>query len=143
MGNGYGGKVRLKRSQKSEVRSQKQGTRSKEVPSPSKRIIKYILFLSTLALLISESITVSAFTISDPVKGGYARKLFINDHYLYLADWYSGLHIYDIAYPYKPVHLTNIHTPGSPKGIYVRDNIAYVGDDDHGLQIIDVSNPLS
>ncbi|MDP2682632.1 MAG: hypothetical protein Q8P28_07490 [Deltaproteobacteria bacterium] len=57
--------------------------------------------------------------IGDNTKGGYARKLFLKDNYLYLADWYSGMHIYDVTLPYKPVHISNIHTPGSPKGVYV------------------------
>ena len=104
--------------------------------------IKRVFALTIISILIVCSQSDSA-TISDITKGGYARKLFISGNYLYLADWHSGLHIYDITYPYKPVHLTNIHTPGSPKGIFVDDNIAYVGDDDRGLQVIDVSDPLS
>src|SRR3989304_8341189 len=60
--------------------------------------------------------------IGDNTKGGYARKLFLKDNYLYLADWYSGMHIYDVTFPYKPVHISNIHTPGSPKGIFVKED---------------------
>ena len=73
------------------------------------KIIRVLsLIIITILLLSSMSHSV---TVSDITKGGYARKLFISGNYLYLADWHSGLHIYDITYPYKPVHLANIHTP--------------------------------
>src|SRR3970040_2599652 len=104
--------------------------------------IRRVFALIIISILIVCSKSDGA-AVSDITKGGYARKLFITGHYLYLADWHSGLHIYDITYPYKPVHFTNIYTPGSPKGVFVQGNIAYVGDDDHGLQVIDISNPIA
>jgi len=72
---------------------------------------------------------------------GGSRRAYIDQHILYVADWFSGIHIYDIRVPHMPRLLANYHTPGSPKGIIVRHPIAFVADDDHGLQIIDVSNP--
>jgi len=72
---------------------------------------------------------------------GGSRRAFVKDHIAYVADWFSGLHIYDMRIPQQPRHLGNYHTPGSSKGVVVENNIAYVADDDHGLQIIDVSNP--
>jgi len=72
---------------------------------------------------------------------GGSRRAFVQDKLAYVADWFSGLHIYDMSDPSKPRHLSNFHTPGSSKGVVVKDNIAYVGDDDHGLQILDVSDP--
>ena len=69
---------------------------------------------------------------------GGSRRAYIEDNTAYVADWFSGLHIYDISNPSHPTHISNFHTPGSSKGVAVSDGYAYVGDDDHGLQIIDV-----
>ncbi len=77
------------------------------------------------------------------VNFGGERRAFIDNGLAYVADWFSGIHIYDIRRPELPQLLSSFHTPGSPKGIVVRDGIAFVADDDHGLQIIDVSNPLN
>ncbi len=73
---------------------------------------------------------------------GGSRRSFIEQGLLYVADWFSGLHIYDISNPQNIHHLTTFHTTGSPKGVLVHDGVAYVADDDHGLQLLDVSNPL-
>ena len=82
--------------------------------------------------------------ISDEgVNLGGSRRGFINDNILYVADWFSGLHLYDIADPHDLRHAGNFHTPGSSKGVVVRDGIAFVADDDHGVQIIDVSDPAT
>ena len=72
---------------------------------------------------------------------GGSRRAVIRDHILYVADWFSGLHLYDISEPASPRHLAAYHTQGSAKGVLVRGNYAFIGDDDHGVQIIDVSNP--
>lgn len=73
---------------------------------------------------------------------GGERRVFIANDLAYVADWFSGIHIYDLSRPRQPELLASFHTPGSPKGIVVRDGVAFVADDDHGLQIIDVSDPL-
>lgn len=84
----------------------------------------------------------TASVISDEgVNLGGSRRGYINDNILYVADWFSGLHLYDIGDPAHLRHIGNFHTPGSSKGVVVRDGIAFVGDDDHGVQILDVSNP--
>ena len=72
---------------------------------------------------------------------GGSRRAVIRDHILYVADWFSGLHLYDISEPASPRHLAAYHTQGSAKGVLVRGNYAYIGDDDHGVQIIDISDP--
>jgi len=69
---------------------------------------------------------------------GGSRRAYIENNTAYVADWFSGLHIYDISNPNHPLHISNFHTPGSSKGVVVSDGYAFVGDDDHGLQIIDV-----
>lgn len=75
------------------------------------------------------------------VNFGGERRVDIVGHVAYVADWFSGIHLYDISNPNLPRLLSSYHTPGSPKGMVVRDNVAYVPDDDHGLQIIDVKDP--
>lgn len=75
------------------------------------------------------------------VNYGGERKLVIEDGIAYVADWFSGIHLYDIGDPRRPRLLSSFHTQGSPKGVVVRDGVAYVADDDHGLQIIDVRDP--
>ncbi len=72
---------------------------------------------------------------------GGSRRGVIRDDILYVADWFSGLHLYDIRDPVNPRHLGNYRTPGSSKGVTLYGDYALVGDDDHGLQIIDISNP--
>lgn len=74
--------------------------------------------------------------------GGQRKGQVVGDR-LYVADWFSGIHIYDVSLPRQPRLLSSYHTPGSPKGVVVKDDIAYIADDDHGLQIVNVSNPRS
>ena len=78
---------------------------------------------------------------NEGINQGGTRRAYIENDIAYVADWFSGLHLYDISDPAQPRHLSNYHTPGSSKGVVVENGYAYVGDDDHGLQIIDVSNP--
>jgi hypothetical protein len=59
----------------------------------------------------------------------------------YVTDWFSGLHLYDISTPARPRLLSSFHTPGSAKGVVVRDGYAFVADDDHGLNVVDVRDP--
>jgi hypothetical protein len=72
---------------------------------------------------------------------GGSRRGVIRDDILYVADWFSGLHLYDISEPTRLRHLGNYHTPGSSKGVALKDHYALVGDDDQGLQIIDIADP--
>jgi len=78
---------------------------------------------------------------SEGINQGGSRRAFIDNNIAYVADWFSGLHLYDISDPARIRHIGNYHTPGSSKGVVVDNGYAYVGDDDHGLQIIDVRNP--
>jgi hypothetical protein len=72
---------------------------------------------------------------------GGSRRGVIRGDILYVADWFSGLHLYDISNPRQPRHLSNYHTPGSSKGVALMADYALVGDDDQGLQIIDIHDP--
>ncbi len=62
------------------------------------------------------------------------------ENILFVADWFSGLHLYDISDPRRLRHLSNYHTPGSSKGVTLLGHYALVGDDDQGLQIIDIAD---
>lgn len=72
---------------------------------------------------------------------GGSRRGQIVGNLLYVADWFSGIHIYDIRQAHAPRLIGNFHTNGSPKGVLVEGNIAYVADDDHGLHVLDVGDP--
>ncbi len=74
------------------------------------------------------------------VNFGGERRLFIEDDIAYVADWFSGMHIYDISDPARIKLISSYHTPGSPKGVVVKAGYAYIADDDHGLHIVDVHN---
>ncbi|WP_455366246.1 LVIVD repeat-containing protein, partial [Kaarinaea lacus] len=78
---------------------------------------------------------------NEGINQGGSRRAYIDNNIAYVADWFSGLHLYDISDPANIHHIANYHTPGSSKGVVVDNGYAFVGDDDHGLQIIDVRNP--
>lgn len=105
----------------------------------------YALTAHTIELIdtapIVPQLSNEALNFGQGVNLGGERRVFVSDHLAYVADWFSGIHIYDIQHPEQPNLLSSLHTPGSPKGVIVRDNIAYVADDDHGLQVIDVRDP--
>jgi len=78
------------------------------------------------------------FDVGEGVNFGGIRRGVIVGNIVYVADWFSGIHLFDISDPLHPRLLSSLHIPGSPKGIVVRDGYAFVADDDHGLQIVDV-----
>ncbi len=111
--------------------------------------IKHLAYREKSALIVTKenitSLNLSA-EITPPINTegvtlGGSRRGDIKDNLLYVADWFSGLHIYDISHPSAIKHVSGYHTKGSSKGIIVRGHYAFVGDDDHGLQIIDVKDP--
>lgn len=79
--------------------------------------------------------------IGQGVNFGGQRRAYVDGAIAYVADWFSGIHIYDVADNRAPRLLSSLRTPGSPKGIVVRDGIGYVADDDHGLQVLDLADP--
>ena len=78
---------------------------------------------------------------TEGVNFGGSRRGIIRANILYVADWFSGLHLYDISNPENIRHLSSYHTPGSSKGVVLLDHYALIGDDDQGLQIVDIKNP--
>lgn len=75
------------------------------------------------------------------VNYGGQRRADVAGDLVYVADWFSGLHIYDVADDTRPRLLASLRTPGSAKGVVVRGDYAFVADDDHGLQVVDVRDP--
>src|SRR3569623_766338 len=74
------------------------------------------------------------------VNYGGQRRADVVGNLVYVADWFSGIHIYDVAGA-QPQLLASLRTPGSAKGIVVRGAYAFVADDDHGLAVVDVRDP--
>lgn len=71
---------------------------------------------------------------------GGTRRMALDGDLAYVADWFSGVHVYDISNPKSLKHVANFHTPGSAKGTLVKDHYLFVGDDDQGLQVVDISD---
>ncbi|MDX1252414.1 MAG: hypothetical protein IDH49_09260 [Gammaproteobacteria bacterium] len=80
--------------------------------------------------------------VGQGVNFGGERRLFIRDDIAYVADWFSGVHLYDIRDPRRPRLLSTYHTPGSAKGVWVAGDYAFVADDDWGLQVLNVKDPV-
>ena len=72
--------------------------------------------------------------------GGQRRADVAGDR-VFVADWFAGLHIYDVSDAQRPRLLSSLRTPGSAKGVVVRGGYAFVADDDHGLQVVDIREP--
>lgn len=72
--------------------------------------------------------------------GGIAVDATASGNYVYLADDYGGLRIYDISNPANPIGVGHSHEIGYPWGVVVNGKIAYVADNFHGFTIFDVSN---
>lgn len=75
------------------------------------------------------------------VNFGGQRRIHLDGDIAYVADWFAGLHIYDLSDPRRPALLSSLHSAGSPKGVVVRDGTAFIADDDHGLLVADVTDP--
>lgn len=82
------------------------------------------------------------FDVGEGVNFGGIRRGVIRGNVVYTADWFSGIHLFDIKDPTHPRLLSSLHIPGSAKGIVVKGDYAFVADDDHGLQVVDISDPF-
>lgn len=101
--------------------------------------LAYVLVQDKLVMIDFSSMSSPALSYLGVNLGG-TRRAFVEGDIIYVADWFSGLHLYDISIANAPRLISSLHTPGSSKGVLVHDNIAYIADDDHGLQIADVSD---
>lgn len=55
----------------------------------------------------------------------------------------TGVIVYDISVPDKPVNLGCVNTGGYVHDVYVRNNIAYLSSGNPGLRVYDLTNPAS
>lgn len=108
----------------------------KTVVAATSSAVQIVDFSATPPLFSNENLDVG-----QGVNFGGERRLFIGGDIAYVTDWFSGLHLYDISNPSRPRLLSSFHTPGSAKGVVVRDGYAFIADDDHGLQVVDVRDP--
>ena len=72
-----------------------------------------------------------------------AQAVAVSGNYVYVADYYYGLKIINVANPHSPSLASSLDTPGMANGVAVSGNYVYVADSDSGLQIINVANPHS
>ncbi len=73
---------------------------------------------------------------------GIAVSLAIYGKYVYVADYYNGVVIIDMANIEKPKIVGAINIHNNVQNIKIRNNIAYISAWDYGLYIYDVSSPL-
>ncbi len=92
-------------------------------------------------------------TIDSPVfldriyTDGYAMDVIVSGNYIYVADGYRGIKIYDKSNPDSLVLLSRLDTPGEARDIKlvstVERRFLVVADLDGGLRVIDVTDPAS
>jgi hypothetical protein len=68
--------------------------------------------------------------------------LYVLGNYVYVADFFGQLRIFDASDPYKPDQV-GAYKNISPTGVHVRGDYAFVADNDDGLLAVDVSDPVS
>lgn len=61
----------------------------------------------------------------------------------FVATWYAGLQVVDLAAPGDPAILGSVPLPGFGRGVAVSGNIAYVAASESGLRMVDVSQPAN
>ncbi|MCP4155153.1 MAG: hypothetical protein GY757_45935 [bacterium] len=73
----------------------------------------------------------------------YARNVYVDGNYAYVADDYGGLQVVDVSNPWTCSVVGAHATNGSANDIYVSGNYAYVANwGGLALEILDISNPL-
>jgi hypothetical protein len=72
---------------------------------------------------------------------GLATGVDVAGNYIYIADQYNGLCIFDISDPSNPIFTGHYDTGGFTEYVVVKDSIAYLADGDSGLVILNVSDP--
>jgi len=77
--------------------------------------------------------------------GGLAPGVVVSGQYAYVADYWEGLHVFDVSKPTNCMRLGGYDSGGTANayGVAVSGNYAYVADGVNGLQVIDVSNPTN
>ncbi len=75
---------------------------------------------------------------------GYANDIWVSGSYMYLADGYDGLEIYnitDLLNPYRVVQYQtdNVYT----SAMYPQGSILYLVNEQHGIELLNISDPLN
>jgi hypothetical protein len=66
------------------------------------------------------------------------NSFYIDENYLFSANWERGLEIYDISEPVNPKNIGRYDDGGAAYDVKVIGNIAYVADREDGLEIIEI-----
>jgi hypothetical protein len=74
---------------------------------------------------------------------GYARGVFVEGDYLYVAGVTAGLQVIDISDPTTPTLAGSYDTPGYAWVVVVEGDYAYVADESWGFQVIDIIDPTT
>ncbi len=82
-------------------------------------------------------------TVGSLNTSGACRGTFLDGHYLYVADGYSGLQVMDVSDATDPSLVGTVNTPGYAYRVEVSGNYAYVADHSGGMRVIDVTDPTN
>ncbi len=74
---------------------------------------------------------------------GWARDVFVQDDYAYVAADDAGLRVVDVSIPSYVREIGQYNTPGLSQGIFVSGTVAYIADGWSGLRIISVADPTA
>ncbi len=85
--------------------------------------------------------------LDDIYTDGYAMDVIVSGNYIYVADGYRGIKIFDRTNPDSIVLLSRLDTQGEARDIELVNTVErrflIVADLDGGLRVIDVTNPAS
>jgi len=88
-----------------------------------------------------EDKNISVKLINTIVTSGQSEFVFVRDNYLYLADGFAGIKVFDISLPENPQLIGSYDIPGYSEGVFVLNNYAFVSDKGGGFLILEVSDP--
>jgi hypothetical protein len=72
---------------------------------------------------------------------GRAVNVLVDGNYVYVSDWFEGVHIVDIQHVSRPVIRSTIPTRGWAVDVAVKNTYAYICSVTEGLLIFDISDP--
>jgi hypothetical protein len=125
----------------------------KNVRRPEKAVAtKHLNLIHTVSMLICSlhflSSAAGQITVelqSTSTNGGNVYSMAVSGHYVYVANDFDGIRIYDVSNPKQPVNVGHaVETNGGGAcRIAVSGQYAYVANFSDGLRIYDVSNPTN
>lgn len=74
---------------------------------------------------------------------GNPQEIVVRDNFAYIAAGDAGLHIVDVSYPFKPVHVKTVSMASEAVDVVLKDSYAVVGvaGAQSTMQIVNISNP--